>query len=329
MAKKETKADPDSEIVEPGAGLTEGDDAWAESADSRETLEPPMPDESHYRHPGGGFITVTSEPDPRPPFSPECDQIILALFKFHEICAGLVEKDGTNPYYDSDYTTRAAQKKATDAALQKAKLFAITNTRVMDYPTVRQFDRDKNTWYETICCRVRVSTFVVHKDSGQWAWNAVDMDGKDSGPHAMGSMITYGGRYNMGCLLDLASEETDDDGNAGQGKAPRKRSRRRTAGDAAAKDTEKKKPKANPAVAKAAKILWDDVFTRCEGDEKAAKKLFKQITSFEGDRGRFKGYDDWESITSEHMVISSKERLEEHPVYGADALEAAGREAEE
>ena len=57
----------------------------------------------------------------------------------------------------------------------------------------------------------RITTMLFHS-SGECMSFVLDMDVNEKGPQALGSAITYGRRYTLSSLLNIASED-DEDGN--------------------------------------------------------------------------------------------------------------------
>jgi hypothetical protein len=51
--------------------------------------------------------------------------------------------------------------------------------------------------------------------SGEWLHNSLELVPKDSSPHAIGSIITYGRRYSLAAIVGVCGEK-DDDGAAAQ-----------------------------------------------------------------------------------------------------------------
>lgn len=111
---------------------------------------------------------------------------------------GAAVKDSANPAYRSKYADLSACIEATQKALNKHGI------AVMQAP---QLDGQM----------VTITTRLQHK-SGQWYESdltlpAVQRERFDS--QSVGSAITYGRRYSLQAILNLAT--TDDDGNAASG----------------------------------------------------------------------------------------------------------------
>ncbi len=84
---------------------------------------------------------------------------------------------------------------------------------------------------------VNITTLVVHA-SGEWMETDIEMEAKNAGAQAVGSVITYGKRYGISALLNVVSEGEDDDGEGAEGRGDRK-----------AAATKKQPPKAEKAKA--------------------------------------------------------------------------------
>lgn len=64
---------------------------------------------------------------------------------------------------------------------------------------------------------VNITTLVVHV-SGEWMETDIEMEAKNLGAQAVGSVITYGKRYGISALLNVVSEGEDDDGEGAEGR---------------------------------------------------------------------------------------------------------------
>jgi hypothetical protein len=62
--------------------------------------------------------------------------------------------------------------------------------------------------------QVTITSLLTHV-SGEWIQSELTMQAKDTSPQAIGSVITYGRRYELSAMCGTASE-IDDDGNAAQ-----------------------------------------------------------------------------------------------------------------
>lgn len=259
-------------------------------------------------------------------FSAETDQILPAILAFRRACSGMVGKDGVNPFYGSTYSTLAAVKRAVDGPLNNADLLVIHGTRILGYHTIRQYDKERRQWIEGVCARMAVTTYLMHAPSGQYVRNSIVMDSRDTGPHAIGSVETYGRRYNTLALLDVAPE--DDDGNAGQGGvvrgsaeprrgAPQPATGRQSAGARAQHRARGKKGKRvlPTEVVQARKRLQEDLMSRVEGDQEAFDSLVREIGE---------GLD----LETVEGVAKAFERAQEHSVFGDERLEAEAKQKE-
>lgn len=63
---------------------------------------------------------------------------------------------------------------------------------------------------------LRLDTRLLHS-SGEWIESSLSMKPDDTSPQKIGSAITYARRYALGCMVGVAAEDEDDDGNAAQG----------------------------------------------------------------------------------------------------------------
>lgn len=259
-------------------------------------------------------------------FSEKTDKLFPALHAFHKECAGVVEKDSVNPFFSSSYASRAQVKKITHGALMEAGLFVMNSRQVLGFHEQNVWDKDAKEWKVLNCCRMNQVQRIVHAASGQYVQTSMLMDSHGTSPQAMGTVDSYGARYNSVALLDLAAE--DDDGNAGSGRPSGKR---QTAGQKA-QDKKggrgKKKPPASQAVIKLREELMTEIKDRIEEagllGEVQPSKILKEITAFPRPNhkdGDFKGYDDLEQVTAKGMVEASWRRLQnEHPMLSDEAL---------
>jgi len=101
-----------------------------------------------------------------------------------------VVKNANNPFFKSTYATLDAVIDATKEALTKNGLAVIQGNE----PT------------ET---GVIVTTFLSHS-SGEWIESQLAMPVTKPDPQGYGSAITYGRRYALSAILNVASEEDDD-----------------------------------------------------------------------------------------------------------------------
>jgi hypothetical protein len=107
------------------------------------------------------------------------------------------EKNGTNPFFKSEYSTLQDVFSAVRPALSKFGL------AVIQAPEIGEGQGQRS---------VKVVTRIVHT-SGEWIESDISVELKESGPQPMGSAVTYLRRYSLAAMMGIASEE-DDDGNA-------------------------------------------------------------------------------------------------------------------
>lgn len=101
-------------------------------------------------------------------------------------------KENTNPAFRSKYADLAAYIEASREALAKNGL-ALSQGVAADG------------------AQVTVTTLLIHK-SGEWLENDLTLQAMKQDPQGIGSAISYGRRYSLAAILNMASE--DDDGNA-------------------------------------------------------------------------------------------------------------------
>lgn len=105
-------------------------------------------------------------------------------------------KSADNPFFKSHYADLASVWDAVRAPLAKAGI-AIVQSPCTDGS------------------KTGVETLLIHA-SGQWIRGIVWATGKDEGPQAVGSCITYLRRYALQSFAGVAAD--DDDGNAAEAK---------------------------------------------------------------------------------------------------------------
>lgn len=232
------------------------------------------------------------------------------------------KKSSTNPFYDSKYADLAECFSVSRPALLKHGIFPIFSASVVDYIPDEEVD-DNGVPYRVVRARVASETRLMHPESGQWFSMLLLIDGRDTGPHAVGSTITYGKRYGYTCLVGLAGE--DDDGNAGQrghgGRGdPRKGAAPRTPAAAAPRKTAGEKaggPTVDAAVEQGREALWAEMVSRCNGDIEAATRLLQECTSFEKPgQPPYPGTRNYRGIKSATALKIAWQRLEQHPTFG-------------
>lgn len=102
-----------------------------------------------------------------------------------------IKKSATNPFFNSKYATLDAVIAATKKHLQKHGL-AVTQLPAGNI----------------------VRTMLIHT-SGQWISSDTPLHADKKGPQGYGSALTYGRRYALSSILNVASE-ADDDGHVAQ-----------------------------------------------------------------------------------------------------------------
>lgn len=115
-----------------------------------------------------------------------------------------VEKDKTNPHFKSKYASLSSQISATRPALANHGLC------MTQAPSSREG-------------RYGVITRLLHK-SGQWFESELLLKPRDESPQSVGSALTYSRRYSAEAMLNIAPEDSDDDGNKANGHDERKSS---------------------------------------------------------------------------------------------------------
>lgn len=129
-------------------------------------------------------------------FSKETDKILPALHAAIPTL-GVIIKDGVNTHTDSKYATINGVKAAIDQPLYNAGFLLIDTLDGDGFVT-------------------RVTTRLCHVESGQWVQSTfsagVPAAKAAQFAQAVGSLQTYGRRYNRVGLLNLSAH--DDDGNA-------------------------------------------------------------------------------------------------------------------
>ncbi len=124
--------------------------------------------------------------------SPDITELAKALSKAQAEFKP-VEKNCTNPYFNSKYSDLSAISAATKEALAKHGL------SIVQLPTGGSGNG------------ISLTTILLHV-SGQWISGSATYYGKDPTVQAMGGCLTYGRRYGQSAALNLHTEE-DDDGN--------------------------------------------------------------------------------------------------------------------
>lgn len=130
---------------------------------------------------------VTSEP---------VDKIFPALIKAQSEM-GNAKKSAVNPFFKSKYADLAEIIEVSKTLLSENGLGVIQSPGGSGNSV-------------TVTCR------IIHV-SGQWIEDTITMNATKNDPQSIGSAITYGRRYQLAALFNIAQE--DDDGNEGSGKS--------------------------------------------------------------------------------------------------------------
>jgi hypothetical protein len=125
----------------------------------------------------------------------QVDKIFPALIKAQSEM-GNAKKTSDNPYFKSKYADLSEIIEVSKSVLTDNGLGVIQSP-----------GGTGNT--VTITCR------IIHT-SGQWIEDAIAMNVTKTDPQSIGSAITYGRRYQLAALFNIAQE--DDDGNGASGK---------------------------------------------------------------------------------------------------------------
>ncbi len=124
--------------------------------------------------------------------SPEIGKLASALSKTQGMMKA-AQLDGTNPFFNSRYSTLAAIIEASRNALAANELAIVQGVSTEGDPLV-----------------VKISTMLVHS-SNQWIRETLTVRPAKVGIHELASAITYARRIAMGSLLAIYAD--DDDGN--------------------------------------------------------------------------------------------------------------------
>lgn len=123
-------------------------------------------------------------------------ELAAALSKAQASITGAL-KDSANPFFKSKYADLASCWDACRKQLTDNGLSVIQTTDI-------------------VADTVVVRTTLAHS-SGQWVSGILPVKGKDDGPQAQGSGITYARRYALAAIVGLA--QIDDDAEAAQGRS--------------------------------------------------------------------------------------------------------------
>jgi hypothetical protein len=107
-------------------------------------------------------------------------------------------KDAANPHFKSRYADLASIWDACRAALTKHGLCVV------------QTPATEGT-------KVSIITTIFHA-SGEWISSELATQAADAKPQSIGSALTYLRRYALAAMAGVAPEESDDDGEAAQGR---------------------------------------------------------------------------------------------------------------
>lgn len=127
--------------------------------------------------------------------SEQINELATALAKAQGAMGGAL-KDSANPFFKSRYADLESVWTACRKALSENGLAVIQTVTADDAHAV-------------------ITTALVHS-SGQWVRDSLPLMPKDMGPQGMGSAITYGRRYALAAIVGVF--QTDDDGEAAQGR---------------------------------------------------------------------------------------------------------------
>lgn len=113
---------------------------------------------------------------------------------------GVIPRDGVNPHFRNRYTTLTKMWEAVKPVLLKWGVIVTNSLEVTDG-------------------RLMLVTRVVHVQSGEEKSSSFPIS-LELPPQAMGSAITYGRRYNLGALLQIVTDDEDDDGEEATKRTP-------------------------------------------------------------------------------------------------------------
>ncbi len=129
--------------------------------------------------------------------SDQISELAKALCKVQAEVSG-AKKGSSNPFFKSKYADLASIIEASKAALAKNGL------------AVTQWFAESN---ENTC---RVCTTLMH-ESGQFLTSHLDIPLVKKDPQAMGSAITYGRRYSLAAILNMAQIDDDAESSLARG----------------------------------------------------------------------------------------------------------------
>ena len=129
--------------------------------------------------------------------SEQISELAKALCKVQAEVSG-AKKGSTNPFFKSKYADLASIIEASKTSLAKHGL------------AVTQWFSESN---ENTC---RVCTTLMH-ESGQFITSHLDIPLVKKDPQAMGSAITYGRRYSLAAILNMAQIDDDAESSIARG----------------------------------------------------------------------------------------------------------------
>jgi hypothetical protein len=129
--------------------------------------------------------------------SPELAHLAVALVQAQKEM-GTAKKDATNPHFRSKYADLVSVVEALREPL------ADNGLAIIQMPV------------STDDGRVGITTMLLHA-SGEWLKGTLTIrPEKETNPQTIGSILTYFRRYGMMAVTRMASDEDDDDGEAGR-----------------------------------------------------------------------------------------------------------------
>ena len=129
--------------------------------------------------------------------SEQISELAKALCKVQAEVSG-AKKGSTNPFFKSKYADLSSIIEASKASLASHGL------------AVTQWFNESNE------STVRVCTTLMH-ESGQFLTSHLDIPLVKKDPQAMGSAITYGRRYSLAAILNMAQIDDDAESSFARG----------------------------------------------------------------------------------------------------------------
>ena len=156
-------------------------------------------------------------------WSEEREFILQALFHIQTECEN-PSKSSFNPFHKSKYADLRSVLDAISKPMKWANTLHVSGHKV-EKLDVRRNPAWQKDWKpktnkeqdgvqpppEVFICWVLVETIIFHIKSGQWCKSSIRLRAESVSSQAIGSCLTYGRRYNLVSMLNLAAE--DDDGN--------------------------------------------------------------------------------------------------------------------